>query len=161
MQSSVLISPILSNFKFFLPVVSDAMIYISQIIGNSDPSYYQDEIEAISTSDSMKNPLARYWFEWFIAHHQQLLLGGNARALVNTSTNIENQAIAAITGSNIVWVRQMKAQIYNMSARGRRAVLFSTKILPSDERSHWLKITIGSTQFLIDKWVAIWVLETA
>jgi len=161
MNSPVLISPILDNFEFFLPVVSDAMIYISQIIGDSDPSLFLVEIESIADSSSMKNPLARYWMEWFIAHHSELLEGVKSRTLINTSINIENQAIAAITGNNIAWVRQMKSQIYNMSARGRRAVLYSTKILPSDERTHWLKMTIGSTQFLIDKWVATWVLATS
>ncbi len=161
MQSPVLIAPILGNFQFFLPVVSDAMIYISQLLSAGGTANFQAEIEVICASDSMKNPLARYWFEWFIAHHIPLINGLNAQALINTSTNIENQAIAAITTNNIAWVRQMKSQIYNTSSRGRRAILFSTKILPSDERRHWLKMTIGSTQFLIDKWVATWVLETA
>ncbi len=160
MQSPVLIIPILENFQFFLPVVSDSMIYINQIIGNSNATFYQDRFEIISSSDAMKNPLARYWMEWFIANHAQLLQGHNAQALINTSTNVENQAIAAVTGNNIAWVRHMKSQIYNTSARGRRAILYSTKILPSDERTHWLKMTIGSTQFLIDKWVATWVLDT-
>lgn len=161
MQSSVLIAPILGNFQFFLPVVSDAMIYISQIIEGNGVQNYQAEIEAICSSDAIKNPLARYWLEWFIAHHSSLMQGPNAQALINTTVNIENQAIAAVTNNNIAWVRHMKSQIYNTSARGRRAILFSTKILPSDERNHWLKMTIGSTQFLIDKWVATWVLETA
>lgn len=161
MQSPVLIAPILGNFQFFLPVVSDAMIYISQIIGVDGAQNYQAEIEAICSSDSVKNPLARYWLEWFIAHDASLLQGHHAQTLIDTTTNIENQAIAAVTNNNIAWVRQMKSQIYNTSARGRRAILFATKILPSDERTHWLKMTIGSTQFLIDKWVATWVLESA
>ncbi|MCW8943801.1 MAG: RNA-directed DNA polymerase [Sedimenticola sp.] len=160
MHSSVLITPILENFQFFLPVVSDAMVYINQIIGVDEVSSFQAEIESICASDSVKNPLARYWLEWFIAHHAALVQGPNAQALINTSLNIEHQAITAVTTNNIAWVRHMKSQIYNTSARGRRAILFSTKILPSDERNHWLKMTIGSTQFLIDKWVATWVLET-
>lgn len=161
MQSPVLIAPILDNFQFFLPVISDAMIYISKIIGNDDAINYQTELEAIFASASIKNPLARYWLEWFIAHHPSLLQGANARIIINTSPNIENQAIAAVTNNNIAWVRQMKSQIYNTSMRGRRAILFSTKILPSDERSHWLKLIIDNAQSLIDKWVAKWVLETA
>lgn len=161
MHSPVLIAPILGNFQFFLPVVSDAMIYISQIIEEDGVQNYQAEIEAICSSDAIKNPLARYWLEWFIAHHSSLMQGPIAQALINTTGNIENQAIAAVTNNNIAWVRHMKSQIYNTSARGRRAILFSTRILPSDERNHWLKMTIGSTHFLIDKWVATWVLETA
>jgi len=161
MRSPVLIFKILENFRFFLPVVSDAMIYISQILDKEDASHIQDNIETICASESINNPLARYWVEWFVAHHAQLLSGANAQQLINSSPNIENQAIAAVTGNNIAWVRHMKAQIYNMSARGRRAILHSTRILPSDERTHWLKMTIGSTQFLIDKWVAEWVLQTA
>ena len=161
MHSPVLIVPILENFQYFLPVVSDAMIYISQITGGSDLSHIQGYIESICASESMNNPLARYWIEWFVAQHTQLLVGTGVQQIINSSTNVENQAIAAVTGNNIAWVRQMKSQIYNMSARGRRAILYSTRILPSDERTHWLKMTIGSTQFLIDKWVAVWVLDTA
>lgn len=161
MQSAILVTPILCNFQSILPVVSDAMIYISQIVGEDGAMRYQQEIESICASNSIKNPLARYWLEWFVAHHASLMQGHNAQALINSSINIENQAIAAVTTNNISWVRRMKSQIYNMSARGRRSILYSTKILPSDERTHWLKMTIGSTQFLIDKWVATWVLETA
>lgn len=161
MQSPVLVSDILDNFHFFLPVVSDAVVYISQLVDGGNIHLYQPQIEVICSSISIKNPLARYWLEWFIAHHTILLQGQHAQAIINTSVNVENQAIAAVTSNDIAWVRQMKSQIYNMGARGRRAVLFSTKILPSDERNHWLKMTIGSTQFLIDKWVATWVLETA
>lgn len=161
MQSPVLITTILENFEFFLPVVSDSMIYISQLINPGNIHAYRAGIESICSSESMRNPLARYWLEWFIAHHSELLQGERAQALIKSSTSIENQAIAAVTGNNIAWVRHMKSRIYNMSARGRRAVLYSTKILPSDERNHWLRMTIGSTQFLIDKWVATWILDTA
>jgi len=161
MGSDVLLKPILDNFHFLLPVVSDVMIYISQIVTSDNINNITHDIEVVSASSSMSNPLARYWVEWFIASHSILLAGANAQNLINTSINIENQAIAAITLNNLVWVRQMKSQIYNTSARGRRAILHSTKILPSDERTHWLKMTIGSTTFLIDKWVATWVMETA
>jgi hypothetical protein len=137
------------------------MIYISQITDSTNINFIQPHIESISASTAMNNPLAVYWLEWYISKNEIMLQGENARKLINASKNIENQALAAITGNNVAWVRSMKAQIYNTSARGRRAILYATKILPSDERTHWLKMTIGSTQFIIDKWVATWVLETA
>ena len=115
MGSDVLLKPILDNFYFLLPVVSDVMIYISKITDADNIGDITDEIEALSASPSMSNPLARYWVEWFIASHRILLAGVNAQKLINTSTNIENQAIAAIALNNLVWVRQMKSQIYTSS----------------------------------------------
>jgi len=161
MNSGVLVDQLLSNFTFFLPVVSDVMIYVSQITDDTNINSIQHHIEKISASTAMNNPLASYWLEWYIARSSILLKGTNAINLINVSKNIEHQALAAITGNNLAWVRSMKTQIYNTSSKGRRAILYATKILPSDERTHWLRMTIGSTQFIIDKWVATWVLDTA
>ncbi len=161
MKSGALVDQLLTNFNFFLPVVSDVMIYLSQISDYINIHCIQHQIETIAASRAMTNPLAAYWLEWYISKNSVLLQGANAIKLINRSRNIENQALAAITNNNVAWVRSMKAQIYNTSARGRRAILHATKILPSDERTHWLKMTIGSTQFIIDKWVATWVLDTA
>lgn len=161
MQSQVLVKPILEDFKFFLPVVSDAMIYVSQSVGEACLHNYQNEIEAICKSNAVRNPLVRYWLEWFIAHHSSLLQGANAKKLIDTTINIENQSIAAVTNHNISWIRRMKSQIHNTSPRARRAILFAAKILPSDERNNWLRLTIGSPHSSIDKWVATWILKTA
>lgn len=160
MGTPVLVPLLLGNFKFFLPVVSDAMIYVNQVVDETNIGGYSWHFEAIVASPEMNNPLARYWVEWMVAKYAVLISGPNARQLINTSINTEHQATAAITTNNIAWVRHMKNQIYNVSNKGRRAVLHSTRILPSDERTHWLRMTIGTTPMLIDKWVANWVLQT-
>ena len=87
----------------------------------------------------------------FLKKIHQFVFGG---------TNIENQALAAITTKNIAWVRDHKASIYNLGGWSRRAVLNAARVLPSDERKHWLKLIIRNSQVLLDRWVAKWVLET-
>jgi len=40
-------------------------------------------------------------------------------------------------------------------------VLNSSRVLPSDERTHWLKMFINNSPVLLDRWVARWVQQTA
>jgi hypothetical protein len=75
--------------------------------------------------------------------------------------NTENQALAAIATKNVAWVRNHKAGVYNLGGWARRAVLNASRVLPSDERKPWLKMFIGNSPVLLDRWMAKWVLETA
>ena len=54
-----------------------------------------------------------------------------------------------------------KANVYNLGGWARRAVLNSSRVLPSDERTHWLKMFINNSPVLLDRWVARWVQQTA
>jgi len=105
--------------------------------------------------------LVRFWIEWYVAQYPEFMQSAKIHQFVFGGANVENQARAAITTKNVAWVRDHKAGVYNLGGWARRAVLHASRVLPSDERNHWLKLFIGNSPVLLDRWVAKWVLETA
>lgn len=102
-------------------------------------------MEEVIKAPALDSQICRFWMEWYISQSPILMRSPKLHAFVFNGLNIENQALAAITTKNVAWVRSHKATVYNLGGRARRAVLNSSRVLPSDERTHWLKLFIGNS----------------
>ncbi|WP_431701195.1 RNA-directed DNA polymerase [Pseudomonas sp. BR20] len=152
---------IFSNFDFFAPVINDVVLYLHEVTDDYFAKQFLSVIEEIIEKSSVDSQICRFWLEWYIAQNLILLKSPALHAFIFNGPNIENQAQAAITNKNVAWVRNHKATVYNLGGKARRAVLNSSRILPSDERTHWLKLFISNSPVLLDRLVAQWVQKTA
>ena len=152
---------IFSNFDFFAPVINDVALYLHEVTDEYFSESFLSEIEEIITTAAVDSLICRFWIEWYISQNHILLKSAKLHSFVFNGPNIENQALAAITTKNVAWVRSHKATVYNLGGRARRAVLNSSRVLPSDERTHWLKLFISNSPVLLDRLVAQWVQKTA
>ncbi len=152
---------LLEHFDFFAPVVNDVVLYLHEVTDSPMAHALRPKLEAIANSPALDTQLVRFWIESYVAQYPEYMASPALSQLVYGGTNIDNQALAAITTKNVAWVRSHKASIYNLGGWGRRAVLHASRILPSDERIHWLKLFSGNSPVLLDRWVAKWVQETA
>lgn len=158
---STIASRLLEDFEFFVPAVNDVVLYLHEVTDDALAKELVPMLEAIVDSPALDSQLVRFWMEWYVAQHSVLIAAPKLHAFVFKGANVENQALAAITTKNIAWVRDHKAGVYNLGGWARRAVLDASRVLPSDERDHWLKLFINNSPVLLDRWVAKWVLETA
>ncbi|WP_130905423.1 RNA-directed DNA polymerase [Pseudomonas sp. Sample_22] len=152
---------IFSHFDFFAPVVNDVALYLHEVTSDDFAKNNVSIIEEIITTPAFDSQICRFWMEWYISQSPILLKSHKLHSFVFNGPNIENQALAAITTKNVAWVRSHKATVYNLGGRARRAVLNASRVLPSDERTHWLKLFIGNSPVLLDRLVAQWVQKTA
>jgi hypothetical protein len=152
--------PLVEELHFFLPVINDAILYLHQVTTPALARQLQPHLEDITRGTALQNQIVRFWFEWYVAHHETLLNSAALRNFVMSGPNIEAQAQAAITTRNVAWVRNQKTNISSLGTWGRRAVLRASQVLPSDERNHWLKLFTGNAPALLEKWVAKWVIES-
>jgi hypothetical protein len=157
----VIAEHILAHFEFFAPAVSDVVLYLREVTDSTLATLLRPKFESLLSSPALDNRLVRYWVEWYLAQYPEYLKSAKIRKYIFGSMNIENQALAAIATNNVSWVRNHKAGIYNLGGWGRRAVLNASRVLPSDERTPWLKMFIGNSPVLLDRWMARWVQETA
>jgi hypothetical protein len=157
----VIAEHLLEEFDFFAPVVNDVVLYLHEITTSSLAGKLRPLLEAVAQSAALDSQLVRYWIESYVAQYPEYMASPILSNLVYAGPNIDNQARAAITTKNVAWVRNHKASIYNLGGWGRRAVLNASRVLPSDERTHWLKLFSGNSPVLLDRWVAKWVQETA
>lgn len=152
---------LLENLNFFVPVINDVALYLHEVTDDDLVTDLVPLLEKLVDSQAFDSQLARFWIEWYVAQHSAYMKSHSIYQFVFGGSNIENQALAAITTKNIAWVRNHKAGIYNLGNWARRAILNSSRILPSDERNHWLKMFMGNSPVVLDRWVAKWVLDTA
>lgn len=152
---------LIDHFDFFAPVVNDVVLYLHEVTDSTLAQALRSKLETIVNSPALDTQLVRFWIESYVAQYPEYMASPILTRLVYGGPNIENQALAAITTKNVAWVRSRKASIYNLGGWGRRAVLHASRVLPSDERTHWLKLFSGNSPVLLDRWVAKWVQETA
>lgn len=160
-KQSNIAAVIFSNFDFFAPVINDVALYLHEVTDDYFIERFLPTIEKTIEKPAIDSQICRFWLEWYIAQNSILLKSPTLHAFIFNGPNIENQAQAAITNRNVAWVRNHKATVYNLGGKARRAVLNSSRVLPSDERTHWLKLFISNSPVLLDRLVAQWVQKTA
>jgi len=156
-----LIDALLDNFAYFAPVAPDLFLYLEEIMGPLTSSDIKSGLESLCEHPEANCALVRFWLEHFISSHAELLASAKLKAFVAAGPNIENKARAAITLGDITWVRMHKAQIYNVGARARRAIINAARVLPSDERNPWLGLVAQNAALPLERWLANWVKATA
>lgn len=154
-------SILIDNLAFFAPVINDVILYLVEVTDNALATALCSALEKLVAGSAVNNQLVRYWLEWYLAQSSVFLANQKINSFIFSGPNVDNQAKAAITLNNLAWIRGHKATIYNLGTWARRAVFDAARILPSDEREHWLKLCIANSPVLLDRWVAQWVLETA
>ena len=159
-STPILAKQLLKNFAFFVPAVNDVALYLQEVTNDELAEKLCPLLEELITSASLDSPLVRFWMEWYLAQNSVLMKSAKLHHFVFSGPNVENQSLAAITTKNVAWVRNHKATVYNLGGWSRRAILNASRVLPSDERNHWLKLFIANSPVVLDRLVAKWVLET-
>jgi hypothetical protein len=152
---------LLEQLQFFSPVINDVALYLNEITDAATAKNLLPLVLDALASPALDNRLVRYWFEWYVCQHGVYLNHASVRNFVSAGPNVENQALAAITTGNVQWVREKKPDVLGMADWARRAIYNAARILPSDERDHWLKMCRANSPVLLDRLVATWVIETA
>ena len=152
---------IIPNLELFAPVINDVALYLAEMTDDDFVNQWRETLGEIVTSTVLDLYIVRFWMEWYLAAHSGYLSEPKIRNFIYSTPNFVNRAKAAITEGDLAWVRQQKAELHHLGSWERRALLDAARVLPGDEREHWLKLTEGGSPVLIDRWMAKWVRETA
>ncbi|EHH2475234.1 reverse transcriptase [Vibrio vulnificus] len=151
---------IFDNFELFIPVINDVVLYFKAIQSDEFDKNNVNKFISIVESGVVTSKLARYWLEWYFATNSNHLKNIKIKKFINDSDFVENQALAAITSGNVSWVRDNKNRVFYVGEKGKRAILYASKILPKDERNNWLRNIDKNTPEELDKWLIKWLLDT-
>jgi hypothetical protein len=158
--SEAIATRIVQNMPVFAPVINDVVIYLEAVSDNDLIDQLRPHLVEIVQTSLMDLYIVRFWVEWYIAGHGRLMSDPTLREFVEKSRYFCNRARMAITRKDLAWVREKKADIYQLGGWERRALLDSARVLPSDERKHWLGLTEGSSPVVMDRLMAKWVRES-
>lgn len=155
-----LASFIFDKFEFFTPIINDVCLYFSNVTDIHFINENKENLIQLSKSEIMNRNLVRLWFEWYISNNADLLKIPELYSFIFNGPNVTSQAQAAITTRNQSWVREKKDKLYNFGNWDRRAILYSGKILASDERDNWFKVIEQTSPNPLERYIARWIRDS-
>lgn len=154
-----LIPIVTKNFDFLSPVINNVILYLNDVTSEVNISSITDFFKKWINTQSVENELQRIWVEWYLTQHLSLIKDKAIIEFLTTSPSLITQAKIAVFLKNLSWIRDKKSQMLHSGSWERRAILFASQILPSDERKNWLKQIESESPYLLDKLICKWQLS--
>lgn len=149
---------LLKNFYYFLPVISDVILYLANVTNESFvKKNLQFIIETLKRNYVTKFPFVNDWVGHYLANNKHLLAEEEINEFLRINGSIRNRAIAAYNLKSTHWVRSQKGSLFDFSVWDRRAVIRSSVVLSKKEMDSWLasveKSSTNFTELMTIKWL--------
>ena len=154
------IIPIITkNFDFFLPVANNIILFLNEVTNEQTLPELVNFFSALTESDIIQNELPRIWIEWYLTKHVTFLRNRKIGDFLYSSPNMASQARAAVLLNNLSWIRNKRSEILTSGSWQRRAILYASQILPTDERTPLLKQVLKDSPYFLDKCIVNWLMN--
>jgi len=148
MKTAVIVDQVLNYLEVLAPVFRDVSRYLIRCLPKKSAELRGKRLmEFLTTSDVGRLPFIRMWgLEMF---RQRKEMGSESQIWALTEDSVPSLgqrylALIACTFGQLDWVRACKENWRNHGAWDRRAIIWSSSILPQTERRPWLDIVAGS-----------------
>jgi len=151
-----LVSLVLDNFERMLPVIREVVIYLNAVINDEIVSIHKKEFEIILLSHYMRMQFVNLWVSHLLQN--QHLSRINLPVNYEKIQSIRGKALIALRRQDTTWVRDFRDNIDALGPWDKRAVLYSSSILPPDEMTHWVSIAAAGGD-IIDKSISSYLIS--
>ncbi|UCG54543.1 MAG: RNA-directed DNA polymerase [Dehalococcoidia bacterium] len=147
---------LLDNFYSIRPVIREAIIYLNAVINDRTIFTYKAKFERLYSSFFLKLPFINLWVSHLLhnVNFNKIGLPSNYDRIIN----IRGQALMSLRKKDTTWVRSHRDSIDMLGPWDKRAVLYSTLILPLDEMQPFVR-TYTSSDDIIEKSIASFILS--
>ena len=143
-RTVVLNNLVFENLEALAPVLRDVVLYLAATVPKSQASSRSRQIlRFCEESDVGTLPFVRMWIMELFVRRPDLCPSAEALTYADDFARqfgIRNGALLAAAHNQIDWVRAHKETWRNHEPWGRRALIWSTSILPSGERRPFLSM---------------------
>jgi hypothetical protein len=134
---------LLKNIEFFFPVMKDVYSYIKKVHNDKYNDLLLASVERVfNLAPWKKFSFCKYWMYEIGLAFPNVFTYHVMEPKLSTETDPflrdRFRALFALSHNNIGWVRTQRETWENQSIWAQRAFVASIKILPFDERMHWL-----------------------
>jgi hypothetical protein len=150
-----LISLVLDNFERLLPVIRETVIYLNAVINDKISANQKKQFKSILSAYYMRMPFVNLWVSHLLQNKRFSRV--NLQLSYDEIISIRGKALTAISRLDTTWVRDFRDNIDVLGPWDRRAVLYSSSILPSDEMKHWVSSAAASGD-IIDKSISSYLI---
>ena len=147
---------VLDNFERLLPVIREAVIYLNKVINEEFVVTHTKKFESILSAHYMRLPFVNLWISYLLQNQSFNTI--NLPADYNKILSTRGKALIALRRQDTTWVRDLRDGIDVLGSWDKRAVLYSSALLPSDEMKPWVNAVAASGD-IIDKSVSSFLIS--
>jgi hypothetical protein len=151
-----LVSMVLDNFERLLPVIREVVIYLNAVINDEVISRRKKKFEIILSAHYMGLPFVNLWISYLLQNKRLSRI--NLPINYEVIQSIRDKALIALRRQDTTWVRNFRDNIGVLGPWEKRAVLYSSSILSSDEMTSWVSISAASGD-IVDKSISSYLIS--
>jgi hypothetical protein len=137
---------VLENFETFAPIVREFCLYVQKVLSEKVVIDHKEQILKIVHSDLAKLPYVNMWISWLLSDGHFKTDGYDS--VFDAVIGLRDQALIAIRAEDRTWVKTHKNGLDTLGPYEKRAILFASQVLSSDERRVWMGIAKTRGEFL-------------
>jgi hypothetical protein len=142
LRTRIILQLVLDNLEDLLPVYRDVIHYILSVYDKSKPDQVSNSlIYFIKHSNYRFIPFVQYWTIDALLRNIEFCSFETFIEIVDNSNKEISERMMALVAKqydSIDWLRSRKENWKNTSEWTQRAIIWSSSVLPKDERNHWL-----------------------
>ena len=143
LRTRIILQKTIRNVDKLLPVLRDLVVYWCKVFDKRRPEQVGEILQYLLRESPHRTiPFVQYWALAGFESEPAFCKAAEAIQAAEASDPLIAARMAALLARrhNVVdWVRSKKEIWSNTSAWSQRAIIWSSSILPKDERKHWLK----------------------
>lgn len=151
-----LVSLVLDNFERLLPVIREAVIYLNKVINEEIVYTHRNKFGSILSAHYMRLPFVNLWVSHLLQNQSFSKI--NIPKSYDIILSTRGKALIALRQQDTTWVRDFRDGIDVLGPWDKRAVLYSSSLLPSDEMKAWAKAVAASGD-IIDKSISSFMIS--
>ena len=139
---------ILEHFNDLIPVTREIVIYLVNVLNDKYISTNIESLIRLWESDYQNIPYVNMWlaYLWYFKN----ISNYTDKIKYNRILSLRDQALLAKSKKDTVWIRTNRDNADILGVWDRRSVLYSSLILPKDERIPWAE-SITKSGDIIDR----------
>ena len=151
-----LASLVLENFGRMLPVIREAVIYLNKVINEETVVTHRNKFETILSAHYMRLPFVNLWISHLLQNQSfnKINLPADYSKILST----KGKALIALSRHDTTWVRGFRDGIDVLGPWDKRAILYPSAVLPSDEMKAWVD-AVGASGDIIDKSISAFLIS--
>lgn len=147
---------VLENFEKMLPIIREAVIYLNRVINKKIVANHRQKFESILSAHYMRLPFVNLWISHLLRNQnlREISLPAGYDDILST----RGKALIALSRQDTTWVRGFRDGIDVLGPWDKRAILYSSAVLPSDEMKAWVD-AVGASGDIIDKSISAFLIS--
>ena len=151
-----LASLVLENFGRMLPVIREAVIYLNKVINEETVVTHRSKFETILSAHYTRLPFVNLWISHLLQNQNFSKI--NLPADYNKILSTRGKALIALRRQDTTWVRGFRDGIDALGPWDKQAILYCSRLLPSDEMKAWVNAVAASGD-IIDKSISSFLIS--